>query len=599
MRILFSMRNLWYVRIFESVIRELAARGHDVHLLAERGEQNDLARDWNEAAAALAAGHPNITFAWAPRRIEDDWIDLRLMIRLGIDHLRFLEPDYEQTPKLAGRARMRTPGLIVRLADAPLLRSKPGRRLLAGVLRLAERAMPIDPDVAACIESHRADVILVTPLLTLGSEQQDVVRTACRLGVPTALCVGSWDHLSSKALIREQPHRVFVWNETQKREAVTLHHIPESRVAVTGAQCFDQWFDRRPTLEREAFCRKVGLDSSRPYVLYVCSALFEGSPNEAEFFVRWAAELRRSGSPALRDAGILVRPHPKRGFEWDHVDVSALDNVALWPPRAVAPMDEPTKSDYFDSLYHSAVVVGLNTSALIEGGIVGRAVHTILLPEFFENQEGTLHFQYLLDGGLLKYTRALSTHVEQVGQSLHEANPGVHHNRAFVESFVRPNGLTVPATPGFAESVEDLATLRPRAQSDPFWVPLLRLALAPLARHTSGTFAQQVSRERRRRRKRRNKEERVAMLEATRAAQKIRIQEEREARRQAEARQRLDLLEQKRNERAATKQRHLEEKRRQKSERAAQWKREKRRRAFNARLAGYYRRLLRPFMANR
>jgi hypothetical protein len=593
------MRNLWYVRIFESVVRELAARGHLIHLLAERGEQNDLARDWNEAAAALAAGHPNITFAWAPRRIEDDWIDLRLMIRLGIDHLRFLEPDYEQTPKLAARARMRTPGLIIRLADAPLLRSRLGRRLLAGGLRVAERAMPIDPDVAACIESHGADVILVTPLLTLGSDQQDVVRTARRVGVPTALCVGSWDHLSSKALIRDQPDRVFVWNETQKREAVALHHVPESRVAVTGAQCFDQWFDRQPTLGREAFCRKVGLDPSRPYVLYVCSALFEGSPNEAEFAARWASEIRDSADPAVRNAGILIRPHPKRGFEWDHVDVSGRDNVAIWPPRAVAPMDEPTKSDYFDSMYHSAVVVGLNTSALIEAGIVGRAVHTILLPEFFENQEGTLHFHYLIEGGLLRCARDLPSHVLQLGRSLQEADPRVHHNKVFVEAFVRPKGLAVAAAPGFAESVEELAAMRPRAEADPFWIPLLRTALVPLARHTSGTFAQQVSRERRRRQKRRNKEERVAMLEAARTAQKTQIQEEREARRAAEARQRLEQLEQKRTERAATKERRLQEKRREKNERAAQWKREKRRRALNARLAGYYRRLMRPFMANR
>ena len=42
---LFSMRNFWYVRIFEPVIRELAARGHAVHILAEQGGGNALARD--------------------------------------------------------------------------------------------------------------------------------------------------------------------------------------------------------------------------------------------------------------------------------------------------------------------------------------------------------------------------------------------------------------------------------------------------------------------------------------------------------------------------------------------------------------------------
>ena len=65
--------------------------------------------------------------------------------------------------------------------------------------------------------------MLLTPLIDLGSSQIDYLRAARELGVPTALCVWSWDHLSSKALIRECPERVFVWNETQKREAVELH----------------------------------------------------------------------------------------------------------------------------------------------------------------------------------------------------------------------------------------------------------------------------------------------------------------------------------------------------------------------------------------
>jgi len=45
LRVLFSMRNFWYVRIFEAVIRELAARGHAVHILAEQGGGKALERD--------------------------------------------------------------------------------------------------------------------------------------------------------------------------------------------------------------------------------------------------------------------------------------------------------------------------------------------------------------------------------------------------------------------------------------------------------------------------------------------------------------------------------------------------------------------------
>ena len=535
LRILFSMRNFWYVKLFDSVIKELAARGHHVHILAERGEHNEVARDWNDAAAALAREYPEVTFDWAPLQIEDDWVDLRMMIRLSIDHLRFLQDEYAGAPILGERARRRAPETIVRLFDRPLLRGRTARRLVGSILRAAERALPADADVAAYVASCPADVILITPMLTLGSEQIDVLRAARRRGVPTALCVGSWDHLSSKALIRETPDRVFVWNETQRDEAVVLHHVPSERVVVTGAQCFDQWFDRAPALDRRAFCAKVGLDAGRPYVLYVCSALFEGSPSEAEFVRSWIAALRSSGDPQLETVGVLVRPHPKRSFEWDTVNLSGLHDVTLWPPRAAAPFDAATKADYFDSMYHGAATVGLNTSALIEAGIIGRPVHTILLPEFYDNQEGTLHFRYLLDGGLLRAARDMPSHLEALAASLRTSDPSVHHNLGFIERFVRPHGLHANATAAFADAVVALAGTATVPVPDPVWVPAVRAALTPVMRKTQGTFADKIGRMRRQREKNRAREERVAALHAERATRKARVAEERQRRREEKA----------------------------------------------------------------
>ena len=52
--------------------------------------------------------------------------------------------------------------------------------------------------------------------------------------------------------------------------------------------------------------------------------------------------------------------------------------------------------------------------------VVGRPVHTILLPEFQENQEGTIHFHYLLtvNGGLLRAARSLDEHVRLLAESV-------------------------------------------------------------------------------------------------------------------------------------------------------------------------------------
>jgi hypothetical protein len=586
LRILLSMRNFWYVRIFDSVVRTLAARGHQIHLLI--GHDPDPTGQWTASADALVASSPNITIAFAQRSIDDGWLDLRLMQRLGSDYVRFVQPEYASAPILRERARDRVPTSIRKLADYGGIGSSLLRPMLKTTLRAAERAVPPAPEVKDALVSYRPDVTLVTPLIDLGSYQHDVVRVSRSLGIPTGVCIGSWDHLSSKALIRDQPDEVFVWNDTQKREAVSMHGVAQERVVVTGAQCFDHWFDRQPSLAYAEFAGKVGLDPSRRFLLYVCSALFEGSPNEAKFVLEWIAALRNSAHEDLRTVGILIRPHPKRSFEWDGVDLSHFDDVSLWPRRGTAPNDGASKADYFDSLYHSSAVVGINTSALIEGGIVGRAVHTFLLPQFQTSQEGTLHFHYLLDAGLLKAGRDLTEHVSQLAETLAAADRSHHSNRAFVEGFVRPHGLGVSATDTFVRSVERLASTSPAPLNDPMWTPIVRAALRPIARHTSGTFVESVGRQRRYRDKAAESAARNAALQVQRAAEKTRRLEERRLRVEAEARERVERVA--RHQEA--KQLRKAEKLREREERAARERREKQRHAWKTTVAKYYRRLM-------
>ena len=393
MRILFLGWRYTYFRNFESVLYELASRGHDVHLAVEEDEGRPL-------IDGLLARFPNVTHGVAPSRANDDWSWAATRLRFGLEYLRYQHRMFDDTPKILARSRERTPGGFVALGDAIRRYARWARVPSSAVVRWLERSVPDDPAIRGFLEAQRPDAVLITPLITLGSAQIDYLRTARSLGIPTALCVWSWDHLSSKALIREAPDRVFVWNETQKREAVQLHGVEPASVEVTGAQCFDKWFDRRPSRGRETFCREIGLRSTAPFVLYVCSAPFVGSQPEAPFVVEWVRRLRAHESPRLRDVPVLIRPHPSRRREWEGLDLSGLGDVVLWGDN---PVDDRSRDDYFDSLFHSAVVVGLNTSAFIEAGIVGRPVYTILLPEWHENQMGTVHFRYLFEagGGLL------------------------------------------------------------------------------------------------------------------------------------------------------------------------------------------------------
>ena len=444
MKILFIARHFTYFRNFESVLRELASRGHALHLAVEQDES----LGGTKLVQSLVHECPNVTAGVLPERGEDDWTWTATRLRLGLDYLRYQHPVFDRAYKLRERARGRTPGAFVGLGDAVHAAGGWARNGAETLLRRLERAIPAPSSIRAFIEAQRPDVMLVTPLIDLGSSQIDYLRAARQLGVPTALCVWSWDHLSSKALIRECPERVFVWNDTQKREAIELHRVPASRVVVTGAQCFDHWFARTPSRTRSEFCALLGFDPTRPYILWVCSALIHGSPPEAPFIVDWIRRLRASGDPALRNAGVLVRPHPSRTSEWDALDVRDL-NAVVWGSN---PIDESARADYFDSIFHSAAVVGLNTSAFIEAGIVGRPVLTIIVPEFQDNQYGTVHFEYLVKsgGGLLTIADGFDAHFSQLAEVL----VGESTVKPFVREFVRPLGLDRAATPVFVDAVE-------------------------------------------------------------------------------------------------------------------------------------------------
>ncbi len=247
----------------------------------------------------LAARYPKVTVGWTPGRQTGAWADLGRKLRLGIDYLRFLDPRYDHAPRLRGRSEERTPKAVRWLAALPVLRTPGGRRALAWVLRQFEQAVPRSRELEDFYREQKPDVVLITPLVDLGSPQLDHYLSARALGLRTVLCVGSWDHLSSKSLLRAIPDLVTVWNDTQKQEAIELHQVPPERVVVTGAQCYDQWFGRQPSRTREEFCEQIGLDGTRPFILYVCSSLFKNTANEARFVERWIQHVRGSADPAL------------------------------------------------------------------------------------------------------------------------------------------------------------------------------------------------------------------------------------------------------------------------------------------------------------
>jgi hypothetical protein len=468
LRFLFVMHYPGYLRYFDSAVRLLAAHGHHVEIAFDSPDKQ------SEGTEAVA-DHPGIDLIGQMPIRRGVWGVVARGVRGAIDYLRYRHPDFADTPYLRDRMRSALPGLLSFLANRNTTTRGNVRRWVR-VLQTCERAIPSSSIVEAFIASRRPDAVLVTPLVTDCSPQADVVKSAQRLGIPTALCVASWDHLTTKGLIRVDPDLVAIWNEEQRAEAIEYHGTPNDRLLVTGAQPFDKWFERRPTPHAE-FCAKVGLRADRPFVLWVGSTKsISGPDKEFSFVLRWIAALRQQ--PELRDVSILIRPHPFNGGHWLTASDDELPaDVAVYP-RGSNPVNEGDRQDYFDSLYHCAAVVGVNTTAMIEAAIVGRTVHSVLADEFKDTQGGTLHFRYLLaeNGGFLRVAHSMSEHSRQVAETLRTPDVGQAACARFVARFIRPQGIDVEATPILAEALERLASARrARAHLPIYLYPLTAL----------------------------------------------------------------------------------------------------------------------------
>jgi hypothetical protein len=465
-RILFAMQSPGYLRIYGSTVCALAERGHEVLLAYDK-------------LKGTPGEHPLPAGAPAGVRVADPmpphggrWKELQIELGCSTDYVRFLARGASRYLRQRMDRYLPPRGAWLRgVGSWPAW-------VVALWVRLSiwvEALLPVDEALIAYLRQIAPDSIVVTPLVLRGPggvQQTQFVKAARRLRIPIALGVGSWDHLSSKGLVRVQPDRVLLWNDVQRDEAMRMHGVPAARIVVTGAQVFDLWFGRQPSLTRAAFLQRVGLPGDRPVVVYVGSSRGIARPDLEVAFVRqWLDAIRRAADPALRSAAVLVRPHYSNMDAWAAVNWPDAGGIAttrdpaagvtaIYPrQRPSLPMTDLDASDYFHSLYFADAVVGINTSAMIEAAIIGRQVLTVRAAAFADTQSGAMHFRYLVPegGGFVEAAATLDEHVAHLARALADPSHNAATRAAFVRRFVRPHGLDRPAVDQLVAAVEAMA----------------------------------------------------------------------------------------------------------------------------------------------
>src|ERR1044072_9434972 len=119
MKIVFSVGNFGFLRNFESSLRLLAERGHDLHLIAERKDSVGGSR----TLELLQQADPErIAYSYAPSRKDAMWQPLAVQLRLTLDYWRYLDARYDHSPSLRARGASHAPHVALTIMRHPLMR---------------------------------------------------------------------------------------------------------------------------------------------------------------------------------------------------------------------------------------------------------------------------------------------------------------------------------------------------------------------------------------------------------------------------------------------------------------------------------------------
>jgi hypothetical protein len=440
LKVLFVIQRWAHFTYHESTINQLCDNGNEVVVLADDNHAPLLADD---PVTTRTEQWPNLVLKPMVIKRTGRWRSSLFGLRELLTYADYLNRP-EQDPFYLMRWKRYLPPILNRIVRrSPFASRFAATKLARGLLRWFVRMAPADKGIRNYLRESQPDVVVASPTNMRYSEEAEYVKAANELGIPTVVPVLSWDNLTTKGLIHELPNVTLVWNETQKREAVSIHQIPEDRVVVTGSPFLDKWFDNQiEPLSGDTFRERVGLSAGTPFVLYLGSSA-NIATDESRLVLQLAAHLAKSSDPRLRKIQVLVRPH---GANQEPYRKISEPNVTVWMRDRQLPDSLEAFAEFAASLKFSECCLGLNTTGMVDALLMNKPVITLLVDQYRDtNASKAVHYRYLLDAEV--YLRSFTTE-EAVGliARLHYEGDSTHARREqFKLDFIRPHGLHRPA----------------------------------------------------------------------------------------------------------------------------------------------------------
>jgi hypothetical protein len=450
MKILFVLRTAGWFPYHQTTIDHLIARGHQVTLLFESKVEPPDDRGFQE----WRASGRRITVGEALRRrglLRRPLFVMREIrsyagyCRRGSDVTFYRERWRRYLP-------LWLQGVLARSRfTESVLRSQITDRLLAAL----ERTAPPSLQIVSALRRDKPDCVVASPTNLLADEEVEYIKAANALGIPSIVPVLSWDNLTTKGLIHVRPDFILAWHHGHAEEARAIHGIPADRIIVTGSPFFDKWFDATRRLgSRTAACRRIGIDPSVPYLLYLGSSA-NIARDESWLVLAVVRALREAHDPQVRRLQVVFKPYPGSSPRNLRV-LPRLDEAGILVRGREHGRPNTTEGvgQLRDMLHHAAAVIGINTTGMIDAILCDRPCLALAVKRYRSTQTDTMHFRRMQESKALWTTRSVRGAVQAVSRILGGDDPTAAARRRFVATYARPRGVGAQAGEAAALAIE-------------------------------------------------------------------------------------------------------------------------------------------------
>ena len=281
--------------------------------------------------------------------------------------------------------------------------------------------------------------------IPIHEEEVAVALAAHQMGIPVVASIASWDNLASKMCVPLDFDRYYLWSDLMRDDLLRFYpDVSLEQVEITGTPQFDDHRNSALLVSRDEFCRRMGLDPSRPIVLYAdCTPSL--MPHE-ERVVEALADALDDDHAGSR-CQLLVRLHPKddgarfgalagrRGVSLRVPGAESSGDIRAWRP------DDEYQREFVNTLHHCDVHVNYFSTMVLDAAVVDRPV---ICPVFEYRRPGERparvlrmleyeHLQPVLKSGGVRLAHSLDELVGEIHRYLEDPARDAEGRRRIVE----------------------------------------------------------------------------------------------------------------------------------------------------------------------